>query len=91
MTNVPDEIRTALADAYRLFDVTYATEGTDHDWAEYWGKANAMIQEYGDDIPLLNLFVGYASLLQAVFNARKPKNETLTWDKDEDYPHPRKD
>ena len=48
-----------------------------------------MIQEYGDDIPLLNLFVGYASLLQAVFNARKPKNDTLTWDKDEDYPYPK--
>ena len=90
MTNVPEKIRAALADAYRLFDVTYATEGTDSDWAVYWGKANAMIQEYGDDIPLLNLFVGYAGILQAVFNERKTGNKSLTWNKDEDYPHPRK-
>ena len=89
MTNVPEKIRSALADAYRLFDVMYATAGDGKDWEEYWKTANRMVIEYGDDIPLLALFEGYAVLLEAVFDARKPKNESLMWKAGEDYPYPK--
>ena len=90
MTNVPDNIREALADAYRLFDVSYLMTGTEDEWKQYWDKANKLIQKYGDDIPLLNLLVGYAGIIENQINYRKTNNKSLMWDKDEDYPHPRK-
>lgn len=91
MTNVPDNIRTALADAYKLFDVSYQMTGTDEEWKQYWDKANIMIQKYGDDIPLLFLLDGYAYIIQEAVEKRNTGNAILTWDKDEEYPHPKGD
>ena len=91
MTNVPDSIREALADAYRLFDISYPMTGSEDDWKQYWDKANVLIQKYGDDIPLLQLLEGYAGIIECAVNERKTENKSLTWNKDEDYPHPRKD
>jgi hypothetical protein len=90
MTNVPQETRDALADAYRLFDVSYQMTGTEDDWKQYWDKANKLIQKYGDGIPMLNLLVAYAGIIETRLNEQKTGNKTLVWTKDEDYPHPRK-
>lgn len=90
MTNVPQEIRDALADAYRLFDISFPMEGTDDEWMQYWEKANKMIQKYGDDIPLLNLLTAYAGIIETVINQRKTGNKSLMWNAGEDYPHPKK-
>ena len=90
MTNVPQEIRDALADAYRLFDVSFLMTGTEEEWKQYWDKANKLIQKYGDDIPLLRLLEAYAGIIGSRLNEQKTDNKSLLWGKDEDYPHPRK-
>jgi hypothetical protein len=89
MTNVPDNIREALADCYRLFDISYPMTGTEEEWKQYWDKANKLIQKYGDDIPMLRILEAYAGIIEAVLNQKKTDNKSLMWDKDEDYPHPR--
>ena len=89
MTNVPQEIRDALADAYRLFDISFNMTGTEDEWKEYWDKANKLIQKYGDEIPMLNLLVAYAGIIETRLNEQRTGNKTLVWTKDEDYPHPR--
>lgn len=89
MTNVPDEIRTALADAYRLFDISYPMTGTDEEWKQYWDKANKLIQKYGDDIPLLRLLEAYAGIIETVLNQKKTDNKSMMWDPGEEYPHPK--
>ena len=90
MTNVPQEIRDALADAYRLFDVSFLMTGTEEEWKQYWDKANKLIQKYGDEIPLLRLLEAYAGIIESRLNEQKTDNKSLLWGKDEDYPHPRK-
>ena len=90
MTNVPDDIRNALADAYRLFDISYPMTGTEEEWKQYWDKANKMIQQYGDEIPLLRLLEAYAGIIECKLNYEKTGNKSMMWDKDEDYPYPRK-
>ena len=90
MTNVPQMTREALADVYKLFDVSYLMEGTDKDWEQYWGRGNKLIQQYGDSTPLLHLLEAYAGVIECAINERKTGNKSLTWGKDEDYPHPRK-
>lgn len=90
MTNVPDEIRTALADVYKLFDISFLMTGTEDEWKLYWDKANELIQKYGDEIPLLNLLEAYAGIIECQVNYRKTDNKSLLWGKDEEYPHPRK-
>ena len=90
MTNVPQEIRDALADAYRLFDVSFLMTGTEEEWKLYWDKANKLIQKYGDEIPLLRLLEAYAGIIESRLNEQKTDNKSLMWGKDEDYPHPRK-
>lgn len=89
MTNVPDEIRTALADAYRLFDISYPMNGTEEEWIQYWDKANKLIQKYGDGIPLLNMLEAYAEIIEVKLKEQRTGNKTLLWDKDEEYPYPK--
>lgn len=86
MTNVPDEIRTALADVYKVFDISFTMTGTEADWIAYWDKANKLVQKYGDRIPLLQLLEGYAEIIQHC----KVGNQSLMWEKDKPYPYPRK-
>ena len=64
--------------------------GTEDDWKQYWDKANKLIQKYGDEIPMLNLLVAYAGIIETRLNEQKTGNKTLVWTKNEDYPHPRK-
>lgn len=85
MTNVPDDIRTALADAYKVFDISFKMKGTEADWIEYWNKANKLVQQYGDRIPLLQLMEGYAQIIQDC----SVGNQSLKWEKDEKYPYPK--
>ena len=85
MTNVPDDIRSALADAYKVFDISFKMKGTEADWIEFWNKANKLVQQYGDRIPLLQLMEGYAQIIQDC----SVGNQSLKWDKDEPYPYPR--
>ena len=89
MTNVPSNFRDAIADVYKLFDVSFLMEGTDEDWKQYWDRANKLVLKYGDDIPLLNLLEAYAGIIQTHITERKTGNKSLVWGKDEDYPHPR--
>ena len=88
MTNVPEDIRTALADAYKLFDVSFRMAGTDEDWQKYWEKACELIKKYGDEIPLLVLFEGYAKVIEKAVKRRE--NHSLEWKAGEDYPYPLK-
>ena len=90
MTNVPQVIRDALGDAYRLFDVSFTMAGTEDDWKQYWDRGNKLIRQYGDEMPLLRLLEAYAGIIETVLNQKKTGNKSLMWDKDEDYPHPRK-
>jgi len=87
MTNVPENIREAWADVYRLFDVSYNMDGSTEAWIRFWDVGNKLIQKYGNDIPVMELLEGTAHALEDI-TKRRNKNETLTWDKDEDYPHP---
>ena len=91
MTNVPDEIRTALADAYKLFDISFKMEGTQEEWEKYWQHGTELVKKYGDDIPVLNLVEAYAKIIECQIIFRQTGNKTLMWEKDEEYPHPRKD
>ena len=88
MTNVPDKIREAWADVYRLFDTSYPMDGSQEAWKQYWDKANALIQTYDDGIPLLELLESVAHMI-AKFVDDRNRNHSLTWDKDEDYPYPK--
>ena len=89
MTNVPQEIRDALADAYRLFDISFTMTGTEDDWIQYWNRGNELIQKYGDEIPLLRLLEAYAGIIETVLNQKKTENRSLMWAKGEEYPHPK--
>ena len=89
MTNVPKEIRNAWADVYKLFDISFNIDGSEEAWKQYWERANQVIQKYGDEIPLLEITVAIAHMLQCFINQRKTGNKSITWNKDEDYPHPR--
>ena len=89
MTNVPQKIRDAWADIYRLFDISYSMDGSEQAWIDYWNKANAIIQKYGDDIPLIDVCESVAHMIEHFVKQReKPVNESLPWKKDEDYPYP---
>ena len=90
MTNVPDKIRDALADCYKLFDVNYKMDGSVKAWEQYWEAANKLVIQYGDDIPLLMLLQGYAKLLEVTVKNRN-KNQSLLWKPDEEYPYPREE
>ena len=87
MTNVPTEIREALADAYKLFDISYPMTGSDDDWKQYWAKASELIIKYGDDIPLLALLEGYAAVIEKAIEKRQNKNRSFVWKAGEDYPY----
>lgn len=89
MTNVPQTIREAWADVYKLFDLNYNMDGSDEAWILYWKQANELIQKYGDEIPLLEMFEEVAHLLEIFVARRKTGNSTLYWGKDEHYPYPR--
>ena len=89
MTNVPEIIRNALADAYKLFDVSFNMTGTDDEWEQYWKHGTEMVKKYGDEIPLLKLLMAYAGIIETVINQRKTGNRSLLWNKDENYPHPK--
>ena len=89
MTNVPDEVRTALADAYKLFDVSYKMKGSIEDWMKYWERANELIQKYDKDVPLLELLTAYAGIIQTLVLHKEKQNESLLWEKEQDYPYPK--
>ena len=89
MTNVPSDFRDAIAEVYKLFDVSFTMEGTEDDWKQYWDRGNKLIQKYGDDIPILRLLEAYAGIIETHITEVKTGNKSLLWDKDEDYPHPR--
>ena len=90
MTNVPDKIREAWADIYRLFDVSYGMDGSEEAWDQYWSQATELIQKYGDEIPLLFVLEGTATMIEFFVKQReKPKNKSLLWNADEDYPYPK--
>ena len=87
MTNVPDKIRDAWKDLYILFDTNFNIDGSDKAWEKYWNQATELIKKYGDEIPLLEMTEAIARFLDAV----SVGNHSLMWDKDEHYPHPRKE
>lgn len=90
VTNVPQTIRDAWTDIYRLFDIHYNMDGSEQAWTEYWNKANAIIQKYGDDVPMLEMTEAVAHLIEHFVKQREqPKNESLPWAKDEPYPYPK--
>ena len=89
MTNVPQKIRDAWADIYKLFDVSYSMDGSDKAWEQYWNKATELIKKYGDDVPMVDILTSVAHMLEFFVEQRKPKNESLPWKADEDYPYPK--
>ena len=89
MTNVPQPVRDAWADIYKLFDVSYNMDGSDDAWIQYWERANALIKKHGDEIPLLQMCEAIAGMLETFCNQRKTGNKSLSWNKDEDYPYPK--
>lgn len=89
MTNVPEPVRNALADAYKLFDVSYQMNGTEAEWEQYWNRGCELIKKYGDELPLLNLIEGYAKIIESAVNERKTGNKSLMWNSGEAYPHPK--
>lgn len=89
MTNVPDKIREAWADVYKLFDINYNMDGSDDAWVQYWNRANQLIQKYGDEVPLLEMLEQVAHLLEIFVARRKTGNTSLYWGKDEPYPYPK--
>ena len=91
MTNVPQPIRDAWVDLYKLFDISFNMDGSEKAWIEYWDKANVLIKKYGDDIPLLTMLEAIAHFIAFFAEGRKPKseNESLTWKADEPYPYPK--
>ena len=89
MTNVPQKIRDAWADVYKLFDVSYSMDGSDKAWEQYWNKATELIKKYGDDVPMVDILSSVAHMLEFFIEQRKPKNESLPWKADEDYPYPK--
>ena len=89
MTNVPQEIRDAWADVYRLFDMNYGMDGSKQAWTTYWEQANKLIQKYGG-IPLLETCESVAHMIETFVKQReKPVNESLPWKKNEAYPYPK--
>ena len=94
MTNVPQTIRDAWADVYRLFDVSYGMDGSDQAWETYWNKANEIVLKYANDIPLLPLLISVSEIIKHLVDERKSKQaeneqKILPWGKDEDYPYPK--
>lgn len=89
MTNVPQTIRDAWADVYKLFDISYNMDGSEDAWVQYWKQANELIQKYGDEVPLLEMLEQVAHMLEIFVARRKTGNSILYWDKDEDYPYPK--
>ena len=89
MTNVPQNIRDAWADVYKLFDVSYNMDGSEQAWEEYWNKANALIVKYGDEVPLLELLEQVAHMLEIFVAMRETGNSILYWGKGEAYPYPK--
>lgn len=90
MTNVPDNVREAWKDLYILFDENYNMDGSQEAWEAYWNQASQLIIKHGDNVPMLKILEAIANMLEAFCNYRKTGNKSLIWDKDEDYPHPRK-
>lgn len=89
MTNVPQGIRDAWADVYKLFDISFNMDGSDKAWEQYWNTANELVQKYADVIPLLDLFTAEAEILKTISEKRRlEKNHSLPWGKDEPYPYP---
>lgn len=93
MTNVPQPIRDAWSDVYTLFDISFKMKGNEQDWAKYWERANALVQKYGDSIPLLDMFTSVAHMLEHFIKQREQQtekhNESLPWKPDEPYPYPK--
>ena len=85
MTNVPQNIRDAWADVYKLFDVSYGMTGSQDEWEQYWKRATELIQKYGDNVPLLGILESVAHMIETFVKQRNMP----TWDKDEDYPYPK--
>ena len=84
MTNVPDNIREAWKELYILFDTNYGMDGSDKAWTKYWEQANKLIQKFGAEIPLLEMTVSIAKLIDTLHG-----NHSLEWKKDEPYPYPK--
>ncbi|MBP5442259.1 MAG: hypothetical protein J6Y60_03380 [Treponema sp.] len=91
MTNVPDYIREAWKDIYILFDSNFAMDGSEDAWEKFWLAGCELIKKHGDNVPLMEIIEAIAHMLESFVNERKTGNKTLLWDKDEDYPHPRKE
>lgn len=89
MTNVPDKIREAWADVYKLFDISYNMDGSEDAWIQYWNRANQLIQKYGDEVPLLEMLEQVAHLLEIFIARRKTGNSILYWGNGEPYPYPK--
>jgi len=89
MTNVPQTIRDAWADVYKLFDLNFNMDGSEEAWILYWKQANELIQKYGDEVPLLEMLEEVAHLLEIFVARRKTGNSILYWGKDEHYPYPK--
>lgn len=89
MTNVPQPIRDAWVDLYKLFDISFNMDGSEKAWIEYWDKANALIKKYGDEVPILTLLEAVGHFIAFFVEGRKQKNESLPWKADEPYPYPK--
>jgi hypothetical protein len=90
MTNVPKDIRDAWAEIYTLFDICYCMDGSEKAWEEYWGKATNLIKKYGDRVPMVDMMSSVAHMIEFFVKQREqPKNESLPWKADEDYPYPK--
>lgn len=85
MTNVPEPIRQAWKELYILFDTNYSMDGSQQAWEHYWEQANKLIQKYGDDVPLLEMTVSIAHMIEGCKG-----NKSMMWDKDEKYPYPKR-
>ena len=89
MTNVPPEVREGLAEAYKVFDINYKMDGSTEDWIKFWDNGNELIQKYAETVPLLELLVAYAGIIQTVVLHKEKQNESLVWESGRDYPHPK--
>ena len=89
MTNVPQEIRDAWADIYKLFDVNYGMNGSQDAWEKYWLQAAELIKKHGDNVPMLEILYAVAHMIEEFVKKRNGEKSIMEWKKDEDYPYPK--
>ena len=71
MTNVPENIRSAWADVYKLFDANYNMDGSNASWIMYWHQAVKLIDKYGEDISLMEILEAVSSMLAEIIKKRE--------------------